>query len=1229
MAETDPLKQYLQDQGMDQNLDPLIGPPASAKTLPTEAPQAGLRPIPILSSGTERLQGDEGHILLPEQQAAQREANKTGMLTALGYGFETGSNMAVSLAKELSLKSSSGRADPAWQNGGYKQWLKDNAAKVDQSQAWRYTLTDNMAQANGLLAQSLDTQQKAHLLQLRSKDYPISTGVAQFLPGIADIDLPIAIFSGGYSAEAKLAIAGSRWGRMAVGAAAGAASGAAVTEGAYLSDPTSDWAMVPLAGLAGAALGGLFGAASRANVAKTAVEREFGDNLADDLPRSKNDYRKPDEGMWHRFKTDQDEIKKQEAQAEIDKEQGVVRKPTSIDPSIVQPSNEGSSVGARQVNGISQPVNSISSTKSVDHITDAKTWARVSRIPQEWFDNLSGIDAKFPVIGKYARRFQDYINASPIASDFARAMRSNSAVLQRMAFNLYENGPGIIRNHKNAAMLMNMYKQRLQNEVKELPDRMQAWMKEKGYNSFAQHTNPKATKEWDEALISELQYRQYKTGQATTNEHIKAAADAVDRWSARELEVRKGRPGEVGEFGTDTMVPKSGYFPQIWNGQQFRRLKESGRTYKDIHEAISEIYGMMHPAMKPADRDIWAKALVDRARRTGEGISMNVRNVMDGDGRTAINDFLLRQGNMNQHDIDALIDRLTGNMETAGQKGNTKRRIDVDLRMTASNGIRMLDLIEHDVYGVISRRSHQAAGAGALARKGIDSRAKFNELVDAALEEQSLTSIPKAPSLKNPLDMLEHQVDKDRHLTREEIEDMFGIFLGRRQEGAISPGIQRALKLTSLGLLGQVGITSIAEFGPAMAAKGFSRFIRDLPEDIQAAWKHPDSDLSKELRHFGVMEPEENLFRYDTVYNAEKAATEEAELWSRFDTLLNKGGRLQGFTSLMFQIRRVQHKMAVTTAVDRIFNHLKGDTTVNPLRMRDWGFTPQMEANLKKYVDNGTVEFENGSVKRLNLDKWDMGPKLPGDMDTDDLILAINRITDQQVQKAVAGESSTLFRKGGLAALFWQLKSFPMLAIEKQTMRHLRIADDESVGMLMYSLAFAGLAYGTKQLLNGNTDRLNTTDIMKGAFNMSNVTGWIPMFTDPVASMFGMQGINGGYGRDSSPISQPAAMSYLGDLLQLPGAVGALVNPFVEGSNTDVNLLHTIPIFGRMAVLSGVINAMKDGPKPHKEKEPAPVEVPKPTKGHKAIKNSSLLPVDNENLAALQSLVNDGGVAGM
>jgi hypothetical protein len=191
--------------------------------------------------------------------------------------------------------------------------------------------------------------------------------------------------------------------------------------------------------------------------------------------------------------------------------------------------------------------------------------------------------------------------------------------------------------------------------------------------------------------------------------------------------------------------------------------------------------------------------------------------------------------------------------------------------------------------------------------------------------------------------------------------------------------------------------------------------------------------------------------------------------------------------------------------------------------------------------------------------------------------LTLNSSTNTLVQKAMAGESSMLFHKDGAAQLFFHLKSFPMLAMEKQFLRHARIADGEAVSAFTYGLGTAAAAYTIRQVVNGRTDRLGYEDIARGAIGYSNLTGWFPMWSDPIAAMFGLDSLKvGGYGGfGNQVISTPAAYGTLDRMAQIPGAlISSAAN--LGPTKSDINALTATPIIGNAYGFGLLFNALRN-----------------------------------------------------
>ena len=1124
-----------------------------------------------------------------------KEVRKMGTFDATVESFKSGGNAAIQLKYDIDRMRQSGPVDPDWRDaGGNEKWLKANTSLIPGPQQWRYLQTKNATEAQLMLDDANYNSNIQIKLARRFELNPKSTFAAMALSGLIDVDLPLTIMSGGVSAGAKIGLNATKVGRLMSGAAGGAVAGAFVQGAAYGSNPVEDWTSVPVAGLAGAGFGVVGGALRRgaatpelaANDARIKTMDEFGEAVAGGNVRAKEDLRNEPHLHDDPYGARRDQEAADAAAAQPDPKPANAAEGPQVVPldDVLEdtlpedlPTLEGrSTVGARNMGNQGPGVASIRSTATVDMIQNARTRNTTLGISHEWFRNYSNLDDVSSVLANSARRFHDVVTATPIASDFQRFMRSGSVVGQMLAYDLLENASGIIRNNRSGAMLMDHYQKSMLGDFMPYHDSFDEWAGARNHNIWSKITDNSVREQFNRDIVQELNIRNYGTGpqpRHPADPAVAKAADAIDKAFAKEIEMNVGRAGEGSADGYKGIVPKSGYFPQKWLGGKMQKLINSGAYgagaagKQAIAKAISEAYLSMHPRMSPTDAAIWADAVVERALHTNEGISLNLVGILkDADGRKAIEDLMIRNG-ASKHEVDALVDKLTGTKEEAGRAGHTKNRMDADLNYVASNGIKLMDLVDTDINKIMGMRARKAAGSAALARKGINSRAKMEEIKEAILQEQ----VANGDSAKTG-NRLEDAIDSDKHLTPADIDDMFSYFTGQPIAGGISPMYSRMRKLTNLSLLNQLGLTQAAEFGPMIAAVGWKKFGQMAGKEFMDSLHNADSPLVQELKHLNIFVPEERMFRDDLTFEYEKAGEAAAgEYMQKFDNFLNKGQRLQGYTSLFYTMRKFQQRIAVTSTATRLAKAAKlDDGSISLDRLRDMGFDPQTWERVQQNVHH--MEFNaEGELVKLNLDRWNKA------QDAEDFILALNRNSNQLVQKAMAGESSPLFHRDGVASLFWHLKSFPMLALEKQTMRNARMADGNSMGIFLYGLATASAAYTVKQAINGKTDNLTPERIARGAFGLSNMTGWIPMWVDPLAGMLGMDASLSGYGSygSTSVLSVPAALTTLDRLTQLPGAAIAAINPMQDLDTSDIRALQTIPIIGNMAGFAYGFNAWK------------------------------------------------------
>lgn len=1092
--------------------------------------------------------------------------------------FMNGDNFAVQTMKQIERIASAGPADPQWA-GEQEAWLSQNK-DIPEEQRWRYKLTKNRTEAETL---KMDAMQQAREMELISKRTGVGNLAARMAAGIVDIDAPLAFMTGGVSAAGKAGIMASKAARLATGAAVGGLVGGALGVAGYEADPNADWSVVPTLGLMGITFGGA--GAALAMRSRNAALSELGETLQDGAPLAQRDIRREtitNDDPYHSevgIRQQEKQIAEDVAAAKQPSPTGDGAKPEAFNVDQLDdvdvdnvldpvPVEGRSSIGARQLGNTGPGVASIESDTIRNIVQSARTRVQQLGISTDWLDGWQNLPGAKGAVGKQVERFHNAVNSSPLASDFAKLMNSGSAVAQNLAYDVFENASGIIRNGVSAARLQEHYYKETMSKFMAFEDGFSEYASQQGAGFVRRNWDTSIRERFNREVAEELQARNYDKTSITANPAVKRAADSVDATFAHEIKVSQGRPGETGVKGAERLTETSGYMPQKWLGRNIRRMIDDGRaTKQNIIDAIAEGYVKMHPQMKLKDAQVYATAVVNRADKFDEGINMNLIGMLQGDGRLALED-MLRNNGISNNEINKFIERIKGAMEERGAAGHTKGRTDIDLRYTASNGIKIMDLVDTDFQTLIPARIRRSAGAASLARKGIASKADWDNIKTAILEEQKANgkSAMQGGSLADKADEF---INSDKHLDAEFIDNLYTYFNGQPVAGGISPVYSRMKKLTNLALLNQLGLTQIAELGPTIAAVGWKRFSELLPEAIHGELKKVDSPLVQELKHYSIFVPEENLFRDDLVFEFEKQ-TATNEYIRNFDRILNKAQRVQGYTSGFYAARRIQQRLAVTAAADKLARHFRDGGLIDDPRLVDMGFTPADLKQFANYAQNGAMEFDAaGNLKRLNMQKWSA-------WDREKFTLVLNQRVNTLVQKAMAGESSMIFHKDGMASIFFHLKSFPMLAMEKQLLRNTRFMDGEAVATFLYGLGTAGLAYSARQIVNGREENLTAEKITKGAFGYSNMTGWIPMWTDPLAGMLGLDSLQvGGYaGMGNQVISIPAAFTTLDRMATIPGAIRSAGD--LELSKGDINSLTSLPIVGNAYGFAYMFNKMKE-----------------------------------------------------
>ena len=749
--------------------------------------------------------------------------------------------------------------------------------------------------------------------------------------------------------------------------------------------------------------------------------------------------------------------------------------------------------------------------------------------------------------------------------DVTKLWQSKSAVMNRMAAAIFEIPSGVVRGEvSNAAILMDAYFKRQTTHFMQVPSIMNewaklhghAWIKVPGTNKVV-GTRRAGQREFYRQVM--LDMNAVAMGrQRSADPHIRAAADAYGAAGMESLDVMRGRANEIPLAGSEKLAPQSHYMPYRANGAKMTKLLQDGTIAdrKVLYDAYKQSYLDAGTFTDAALAEQVAKAYVDRFVARGTQLDDSMLGLFSQDGREFLEASLRSNGKLTEQEIKGFMSKFDSDAAERGKIGSLKNRNDLDLSTPIGNtGLSIVDMMDTDLDAVMLRYARQVAGNSALARHGIVSRSNRKEWIDAAQAEQRA---------------LGEEVTDPQIL-----EAMFSEFDGGPQIGydrvsGQNRGIgivAEAKSLTSLALLTFNGFAQIAETGVGLVSVGAKNWYnRGIQRMVSQAIKDGNKSVLDELGHFmGAIGQDHLTLRMhmnldETMEYSVGDSTARAFL-QRSREVISQANYIQGYTSLVNHVRGWQQEVAVLGMLDKISRLLReGD--VEPFQLggriqRDLGLDPDHFMRLKDLVDSGIIAFKTEKtllgdityVDRLNMHLWD-------DDLAQDFASALGRAESQIVQKALAGETSRWMHTQWGAAVT-HLQTFPLLAIQKQFFRNAMSQDGQAVALALAAYGSAYMALSLRDQITG-TER-DAMERAKTAFGYSNITGWMPMYSDPLMSVLGLEDLRvNSFGPYARPMSVPIVDTF-NNLYRAPGAAVRAMQG--EDDWTDRQALRAVPFF--------------------------------------------------------------------
>ena len=1008
---------------------------------------------------------------------------------------------------------------------------------------------ENFAAATRARQRIMDDMERGKRMGLQQG---LGATTAMFAGSMVDVDLPLTFMTGGGYQAARVARAGVLFSHKAglstaaglrvstglVGASAGLQAGVLSGAGQVAWRETADWTLIAESALAGAVMGGGINSAVKGDLGL--VVSQAREELYDNMRRNSAELNR-----------DLDVTKLRSSYVEVAEVSDV---PTAA--ATPEAGEVGGTVNAQRTPGVLG-----------DEVWDklegiaAPREQAVTSATSAWKTSSGWISQRAEEKDEWLHKFAVEGWAGKLTNDYNSLLKSESPTLNFMAGEVFESPHGFGRGRATAAILNEQFEKQMVGAVVDAEPDMMRWARLNN-GSFVPQADvagrkvggagitESAQREFGRQMYLEVNARNLGISRAPRTESERLVHAAVDKiagtgkhgtdLASRAREIGRGKNGEIGIDGFDKLDDMA-YMRQSWNNLRIRDVIRKGIVKEDdMVSALANGYrkaGWMGPGQEAQDlATTLAKALITRAKSSADGVNMNLSDLMNADGRAFL-EAMLRDANVPTEKIESIVERITGNKEESGKMSSLKRRNSIDLSealpTTDGSTLQIVDLLDTDAFGNARRYARQVAGASALARKGIRSRTERETFINAAMKErEALGEEAMDPEVLRAM------------FTNFDGGPIHGYAFGQKSEG-VGPAVAFAKRLTSVSLLQGLGFAQLAETGSVMAAVGLQNFVdRAVHQRLSKMSREKQMDTLRSLEFLTGRIGEDHRYFAPHLEMDSMGKHDMGQFMTGVQGMLGKAQFLNGYTSGFNTMRSWQQTTLALGKADRIIQaglrevdgKRTGFSPAEIKRLKDFGIDERDAKRLIELVDNGTITlrdnlFGGKAVDAFNMDKWPEGL-------AEDFSAGITRTINQSVQKSMAGESD-VFMNQAAVGLFLQFKTFPLQAVSKQTIRHLRHADQEALMTVLYGATTAYMSLYLRDVAYGR--ERSTKERAMAAVGYSNMTSFVPMVNDPAMTMLGLHDYRfNQFGPYAEIFSVPAA-DVGNKLLRVPGATNAAV----------------------------------------------------------------------------------------
>jgi hypothetical protein len=664
---------------------------------------------------------------------------------------------------------------------------------------------------------------------------------------------------------------------------------------------------------------------------------------------------------------------------------------------------------------------------------------------------------------------------------FGKAMKSKSDVVKSFMLRTAEDSTGILREHgTGTATAKGRMKKVFDSFTVPISDEHTAWIARKGH-SFVDIQSGKASREFNAALRTELELRNNskgmsKTEQAAYDAERAASTDpeiirAADHWEAAHKYAADtwGGYDEVmkGSFGDSSR----GYVSRYLDGEVLGHLAQNDakqyaamlklhaqRTFEHINSGIDarNAAGEYKTVFRsqplpgggvnkiaeevPYERitqkqaEGISKTMFENAVTRANGEAGSMIGLLPHDGRDELRRLMESKG-FAESELDNLFAIIDASVGDAGRSNRGKGRMNIDIiSPDEQTGASLLSIYDNNLPKIAARYGDEFSGRAALARVGMKNNAEIETWIKAAANNFA--------------------TEEDISLMRFTVDQLLGKREARNRVVQAMDGWMRA------AMLGQASFAQAAESATVAANVGIWGTIKIIPELAAAMRKlengvKADHPLLKSLKpYIGEIGADHRLLRatrqMDNMHATDGAAA------MTFDLALRYNKKANDVMSAFNQIHDFQTKLAVIGMSQKLVKMIRSGE-MHP-RLTDAGIHGEWVGRIKDQLEKH-AEFVDGEIHDFHFDKWDDQHAVTQYVDS------THRVANQLVQGHLVGETSR-FMEGDLGKIIVGFRTFPFVAMRKQLLRNLYMADSVTFMNFALGMSFAYMVVAAKANLN-------------------------------------------------------------------------------------------------------------------------------------------------------------------